>query len=109
VSNKQNSPDSSIFIAEIDKLIHEPARLLIMIHLYVVASADFIFMIRQTGLTWGNLSAHVRKLETAGYVGVKKEFVERKPHTMLYLTDDGRIAFDKYRRNMKQIFDDLPG
>lgn len=97
-----------MLIAEIDRVIHEPARLMIMAHLYIVTSGDFIFLISQTGLTWGNLSAHIRKLETAGYVDVKKEFLERKPHTMLRLTDEGRTAFEEYRQNMKQIFDDLP-
>ena len=47
----------------LDRLIHEPARYTIMAHLYVVDSADFLFLVRQTGLTWGNLGAHVGKLE----------------------------------------------
>ncbi len=92
----------------INKLIHEPARLKIMAQLYVIESADFLFLMRQTGLTFGNLSAHLSKLETAGYIEVEKEFVGRKPHTMLHLTDKGRDAFRKYREDMKQIFDDLP-
>ena len=95
-------------IAEIDKLIHEPARLLIMAYLYVVESADFVFLVRQTGLTWGNLSAHLSKLEAAGYVAIEKEFVNKKPHTMLHLTNEGRTAFQAYRQSMKQVLDDLP-
>ncbi len=95
-------------IPKIDKTIHEPARLMIMAHLFVVESADFLFLQRQTGLTWGNLSAHLSKLENAGYVAIKKEFLDRKPHTTLHLTDDGRTAFQKYRKNMKQVFEDLP-
>jgi DNA-binding MarR family transcriptional regulator len=63
---------------------------------------------RQTGLTWGNLSSHLSKLEEAGYVGIEKEFVGKKPHTMLRLTDAGRTAFQDYRTRMKQVFDDLP-
>ncbi|UCH61674.1 MAG: transcriptional regulator [Fidelibacterota bacterium] len=94
--------------AEIDKLIHEPARLLIMAYLYVVESADFVFLVRQTGLTWGNLSAHLSKLEAAGYVDIEKEFVDKKPHTMLHLTEEGRGAFQVYRQSMKQVLDDLP-
>ena len=93
---------------DIDKLIHEPARLMIMAYLYVVESADFVFLIHQTGLTWGNLSAHISKLEGAGYVEVEKEFVDKKPHTMLRLTGEGRSAFQDYRRRMKQVLDDLP-
>ncbi len=95
-------------IADIDRLIHEPARLMIMAHLYVVESADFLFLMRQTGLTWGNLSSHLSKLEDAGYIDVEKEFVGKKPHTMLCLTDAGRTAFREYRQSMKQVFDDLP-
>ena len=95
-------------IAEIDRLIHEPARLMIVAHLYVVESADFLFLMRQTGLTWGNLSSHLSKLEEAGYVGIEKEFVGKKPHTMLRLTDADRTAFQDYRKRMKQVFDDLP-
>ena len=95
-------------IAAIDKLIHEPARLMIMAYLYVVESADFVFLVRQTGLTWGNLSAHLSKLEAAGYVAIEKEFVNKKPHTMLHLTNEGRTAFQAYRQSMKQVLDDLP-
>jgi DNA-binding MarR family transcriptional regulator len=91
-----------------DKVIHEPARLNIMANLYVIESADFLFMMRQTGLTFGNLSAHMSKLEEAGYIKIKKEFLGKKPHTMLFLTDKGRVAFEEYRKNMKQFFDDLP-
>ena len=95
-------------IVEIDKLIHEPARLLIMAYLFVVESADFIFLVRQTRLTWGNLSAHLSKLEAAGYVQIEKEFVGKKPHTMLHLTEEGRIAFQEYRQRITQVFEDLP-
>ena len=95
-------------VADIDRLIHEPARLMILAVLYVVESADFLFLMRQTGLTWGNLSSHLSKLEEAGYVQIEKEFVGKKPHTMLHLTDDGRAAFREYRQRMKQVLDDLP-
>ncbi len=95
-------------LAAIDKLIHEPARLMIMGYLYVVESADFVFLVRQTGLTWGNLSAHLSKLEAAGYIAIEKEFVGKKPHTMLNLTGEGRAAFQAYRQSMKQGLDNLP-
>ena len=94
-------------IRKIDRLIHEPGRLIIMAHLSVVESADFLFLKRQTGLTWGNLSAHLNKLEAAGYIEVEKEFINRKPHTVLHLTDKGQIAFHTYRQSMKQMFEDL--
>ena len=92
-----------------DKLIHEPARLLIMAHLFVVESADFLLLMRQTGMTFGNLSSHMSRLETAGYIDVEKEFVGKKPNTRLHLTEDGRAAFQEYRRNMRHVFGDLPG
>ncbi len=95
-------------LAGIDKIIHEPARLMLMAYLYVIESADFLFLERQTGLTRGNLSSHMSKLEGAEYVKVQKEFVEKIPRTLFSLTDKGRKAFQEYRKNMKQVFDDLP-
>jgi DNA-binding MarR family transcriptional regulator len=95
-------------LANIDRLIHEPARLMILALLYVVESGDFTFLMRQTGLTWGNLSSHMSKLEAAGYIEVEKEFKGKKPNTMLRLTDEGRAAFREYRRSMRQVLDDLP-
>lgn len=94
-------------LAEIDRIIHEPARLLILAYLSVVESADFLFLMNQTHLTRGNLSAHLSKLETAGYVEIKKEFVEKIPRTLLRLTEEGKKAFQEYRRSMKQVLDSL--
>lgn len=94
-------------ISEIDKLIHEPARLAIMSQLYVVQSADFLFLLPQTGLTTGNLSRHISKLEEAGYVKVEKEFVGKKPHTIVQLTEEGRVVFKEYIETMKHIMDEL--
>jgi len=73
----------------------------------VIESADFLFLMRQTGLTFGNLSSHLSKLEAAGYIEVKKEFVGKKPHAMLRLTEKGRATLRKYQQNMKQVFEDL--
>ncbi len=95
-------------IQDVDRLIHEPSRLVIMAQLYVVQSADFLFLQRQTQMTPGNLSAHLSKLEDAGYVEITKEFIERKPHTALALTRKGRDAFKQYRRDIKQIAERLP-
>ena len=93
----------------IDKLIHEPSRYMILAYLFVVESADFLFLVRQTGLTWGNLSVHLSKLEAAGHVAIEKEFLGKKPHTTARLTSEGRVAFDEYRKNMKQTLENLPG
>jgi DNA-binding transcriptional ArsR family regulator len=94
-------------INSVDKIIHEPARLNIMAHLYVIESADFLFIMRQTGLTFGNLSAHMSKLEEAGYIKIIKEFIGKKPHTMLKLTEKGKQAFNSYRKRMKQFFNEI--
>ncbi len=101
-------PEGELPVDEIDRVIHEPARLLIMAHLYVVDSADFLFLMRQTGLTFGNLSSHMAKLEGAGYIEVVKDYVDRKPHTMLRMTARGRAAFEEYRRGMDRLFNRLP-
>ena len=90
----------------IDKLIHEPARLLIMSYLAVVENADFLFLQNQTGLTFGNLSSHMSRLEEAGYLKVEKKFIGRKPNTILSLTRKGREAFDRYRRQMMEMLEE---
>ena len=91
-------------VKAIDKLIHEPARLLLMANLFVVESADFLFLMNQTGLTFGNLSSHMSKLEAAGFIKVEKEFVEKKPVTRLSLTEEGRVAFTDYKDRMRHLF-----
>ncbi|MBI5936130.1 MAG: transcriptional regulator [Chloroflexi bacterium] len=100
--------DSLAALADIDRLIHEPARLQIVALLYVLDSADFVFLSQQTGFTWGNLSAHVTKLEEGGYVKVEKGYKGRRPQTMLRLTAKGRKAFQAYRQSMKLALDELP-
>jgi len=94
-------------LANIDRVIHEPARLLILTYLSAVESADFLFLMNQTQLTRGNLSSHLSKLEAAGYVEIKKEFVDKIPRTLLALTERGRKAFIEYQRSMKQILESL--
>ena len=80
-----------------------------MTQLYVVQEADFIYLMRKTGLTWGNLSSHMTKLETAGYIDVEKTFVDKKPHTILKLTEQGRKAFRQYRTTLKQVLNGADG
>lgn len=87
-------------LADLDRVIHEPARLSIMAVLSVVESADFIFLMRQTGLTSGNLSTHTTKLEAAGYIEISKEFVDKIPRTLIRLTAKGKEAFTSYRENV---------
>jgi DNA-binding MarR family transcriptional regulator len=86
-----------------DRLIHELARLVITAILYGLESADFLFLQRETGLTKGNLSSHLTKLEDAGYVAIEKTFEGKTPRTICCLTDEGRAAFEAYRQNMQHI------
>jgi DNA-binding transcriptional ArsR family regulator len=92
-------------VTELDRLIHEPARLLIVTILSSVASADFLFLQRETGLTRGNLSAHLSKLEEAGYVTIEKTFKGKLPLTVCKLTTDGRKALAQYRRQLQEFMD----
>jgi DNA-binding transcriptional ArsR family regulator len=93
---------------EVDRLIHEPARLKLVALLYMLESADFTFLMSQTGMTWGNLSSHMTKLEEAGYLEVEKTFKGKRPNTMLKLTKQGRLAFQEYRERMTRFFDEVP-
>jgi DNA-binding MarR family transcriptional regulator len=95
-------------LADIDQVIHAPARLMVLTYLFVVESADFVFLRNMTGMTWGNLSTHLSKLEETGYVRIEKGFKGKKPHTMIRLTQEGREAFLSDKENMQQVFDDLP-
>jgi len=89
-------------LRDLDRLIHEPARLMVLSYLFVTDGADFTFLARQTGLTLGNLSSHVTKLEEAGYVEVEKSFRGKRPNTLLRLTARGREEFATYRNRMEQ-------
>jgi len=80
----------------------------VLTYLYVVESADYVFLMRLTGLTWGNLATHLNKLEEAGYVNIQKTFDGKKPKSILRMTEQGRDAFRAYKKNMQQVLDDLP-
>ena len=97
----EDDTKGSDFKEPFDKFIHEPSRLKIMAQLYVVESEDFIALKVQTGLTWGNLSSHIAKLEEKGYVNVKKEFKGKKPRSWASLTPKGREAFKEYMENIQ--------
>jgi DNA-binding transcriptional ArsR family regulator len=90
-------------IANFDRLIHEPARLAIMAVLSACESADFIYLLNATGLSKGNLSAHLSKLEAGGYVCISKGFKGKYPHTTCELSRAGRRAFDAYRKQMSAL------
>jgi DNA-binding MarR family transcriptional regulator len=88
-------------VGSVDRVIHEPARLMIMMYLSSVDEADYVFLMRATGLTWGNLSSHLSKLEANDYVELSKTFVKKKPHTMVRLTAAGRKAIKEYGEAMQ--------
>jgi len=100
---KKQATDSLSDIMNIDRLVHSPARLSILTYLSVVEEGDAVYLLNQTGLTWGNLSANVTRLREAGYIEVAKEFKDKKPHTVLKLTDRGRQAFHEYQNTMKGL------
>ncbi len=92
----------------VDRVIHEPARLMIVAILYAVDSADFLYLLRETGLTKGNLSAHLSRLEEAGYIEIEKRFRGKIPQTLVRLTGTGRAAFQAYHEQLKQIVEHMP-
>jgi DNA-binding MarR family transcriptional regulator len=92
-------------LADIDRLIHEPARLALAAILSVVESADFLYLQRETGLTKGNLSSHLAKLEEAGYIAIEKTYRGRVPLTLVRLTDTGTAAYRAYRARFKKFLE----
>jgi DNA-binding HxlR family transcriptional regulator len=91
-------------LSDLDRVIHEPARLLLVALLSSVESADFLFLLKESRLTKGNLSVHLSRLEEAGYLRVDKTFRGKIPHTEYRLTPQGKSAFDQYRKNLGPIF-----
>ena len=88
---------------EIDRLIHEPARMIIMAILYVVDEADFVYLAQQTGLTPGNINSHMARLVAGGYVTVEKTFVANRPRTVYRMTEEGRVAIRRYRQQVGNV------
>lgn len=93
---------------ELDRLLHEPARLRTLVQLAVVKKADFTWLLGQTGLTRGNLSVQMSKLAEAGMVEVEKRFHNNRPQTLFELTNAGRDALRQYKRTMQGILDGIP-
>ena len=90
-------------LANLDKFIHEPARLAILTALSACESADFLFLKRLTGLSDGNLSSHVIKLEEAGLVEIQKQFIDKKPSTQIRITSRGITAIQKHWEQLSSI------
>ncbi len=91
-------PDEIKEIANLDRLIHEPARLAILAVLSACTSADFTYLCNVTGLNKGTLSSHLSKLEQAEYITITKSFKGKYPNTACALTATGRKAFNAYRK-----------
>ena len=90
-------------LAELDRLVHEPARLAILTALSVCRDADFLFLLRITGLSKGNLSSHLAKLAGGDLVAIEKEVVENVPSTRVSLTRSGRAAIERHWQRLDKL------
>lgn len=90
-------------LATLDRVIHEPARLAILTVLYGAGEADFLYLQRECGLTQGNLSSHLARLEGEGYVTIEKKFKGKYPLTICHLTRSGRTALESYAQKMRVV------
>lgn len=90
-------------LAGLDRLVHEPARLAILTALAAGQGADFLFLLRITGLSKGNLSSHLLKLEDAGLVQIDKGFIGKKPCTFVRITETGRAAVERHWRQLERL------
>jgi DNA-binding transcriptional ArsR family regulator len=95
-------------LVNLDRVIHEPARLTIMMLLYAVPEADFLYVQRECAFTQGNLSSHLRKLDEAGYVFINKMFKGKYPLTICSLTIKGRRALENYIRTLRTACAQIP-
>jgi DNA-binding transcriptional ArsR family regulator len=97
------SPTPFERLANLDRVVHEPTRLAILAALSACQGADFLFLQRITGLTKGNLSSHLAKLEEAGLVEIEKRWVNKKTQTWARLSGHGREALESYWQEMESL------
>jgi len=90
-------------ILQLDPIIHAPTRLAILSILVTVKNANFTYLKESIGTTDGNLSTHLTKLETNGFITIKKTFVRKKPRTICAITKKGKKTFNKYLDQLEQI------
>ncbi|HJP29657.1 MAG: transcriptional regulator [Candidatus Latescibacteria bacterium] len=95
-------------VPDIDTLLHEPVRLRLLTFLSMLERADFMYLLRQSGVSKGNLSVQMAKLEEAGIVSVDKELVDGRPRTTYSLSAKGRKALSQYKRTMQEVLSKLP-
>ena len=86
----------------LDRVIHEPGRLMIVALLSGIEEADFLYLLHETELNKGTLSSHLARLEEAGYVEITKTYRGKVPQTLLKLTRAGRKAFEQYRKMVQE-------
>ena len=94
-------------IVNLDRLIHEPARLASMAVLFAAQSADFTYLLNATNLSRGNLSVQLGKLEDGGYLTITKGYKGKRPNTVYALTKEGRRAFEAYWKQYRELADRL--
>jgi DNA-binding transcriptional ArsR family regulator len=97
--------DDFASLTDFDRTLHSPARLTIVAILSAVEEADFIYLLNESGLTKGNLSTHLSKLEETGYIEIEKTYRGKIPLTLCRLTKAGRTAFNQYRKQLKRFVD----
>jgi DNA-binding transcriptional ArsR family regulator len=100
-----NDTDTLQGMLDVDRLIHEPARLIILSILNVLDSADFLYLLGETGLRKGNLSSHLTRLEQAEYITIEKTYRGKTPMTICQVTGGGQTAFETYREQLKNVVD----
>jgi len=104
---KEDHPLNPQEISDLDRVVHSPTRLKILLVLMTVEEADFTFITRAADLTRGNLSANLQKLEETGYISIEKKFIERVPKTIASITDKGKKALEEYSKVLGPILDEL--
>ena len=92
---------------DLDKLVHQPTRLEIFAYLYRHGESTFTELTDELDLTEGNLSSHLQRMEDAGAVDIRKEFVDKRPHTTAALTEDGEAMFEDHVQALQGLIDDL--
>lgn len=97
--------DDFASLTDFDRILHSPARLTIVAILSAVEEADFVYLLNESGLTKGNLSTHLSKLEESGYIEIEKTYRGKVPLTLCRLTLTGRQAFTEYRQQLKRFVD----
>lgn len=95
-------------VPDIDEFLHELARLKLLAFLAVLKRADFVYLLRHTGFSRGNLSVQMSKLSDAGLVQIEKSFVGNRPRTAYALTRKGRAALAAYKAGMTELLEALP-